>query len=595
MEVSSFVNSEILERFTDVFFAIDRDSCITYINKTGAQLFSKDQDELMGKHIFQQFPEALGEMCVWKYKEALDRQVPVEFDHYYGKPLNNWYHTQIYPSESGLSIFLKDITPKLVQKRINDEYYKSLFEQNPNGVFSLDLAGTITSVNPSLEKITGFPLEQFIEKKYDEVDIVQSSDIGMLQEYFIMAKNSSSQTFEIILKHKDGYSIDCVLTFFPINVMNRIVGIFGLLQDTTEIKQMEMHLRKSQQRYKSLKYHHPDGICSFDINGHLIGANPAFEKLSGYTYTELKQMDLDNILNKNDYKKLNQKILGIFKQDWDVNSLELALHTKSENIIYTVTTLIPFYIEDKLEGFYLIFKDITKNKQTEELLIRSEKLSAMGQLAASIVHEIRNPLTSLMGFLQLMKANPSVNQEYYHIMYDEMMRINSITNELLFLAKPQTTNIREEDIEGCLTDVTTLMNSQANLNNIEIRLQIDENLPKIQGDASQLKQVFINILKNGIESMEDKKSGIIHVSAYQSDVNRIHVSFKDQGKGLSEEQIKHIGEPFYTTKKQGTGLGMLMTKNIIKNHNGELKIDSEVGIGTTIHVSLPVSNPSFAS
>uniref|UniRef100_UPI00389B1E85 PAS domain-containing sensor histidine kinase n=1 Tax=Perspicuibacillus lycopersici TaxID=1325689 RepID=UPI00389B1E85 len=474
---------------------------------------------------------------------------------------------------------------------MNDEYYKSLFDQNPDGVFSLDFDGYITSINQSMERISGYDREYFSGKKYFEVEFIQQTDIELLKSFFNKARSGETQTFELSIIDKNSIVRHCVVTYFPIKVIGEIVGIFGILKDITSLKEMEKNLHRSEQKYRSLKLHNTDGICSFDIYGNLVGINPAVEKITGYSTEEFFQLNIMKLFNPKNEQNFTASIQQVLSGHGAVDSFEGTLITKGGKKIHTSMTIIPIFIDEKIDGFYIIVKDITKNKHTEELLIRSEKLSAVGQLAASIVHEIRNPLTSLMGFLQLMKSNTGMNDQYYQIMLDELTRINSITNELLVLSKPQVKQMKQENITSSLSDIVQLMNSQAVLHNVEIQLTTENDLPDIPCDIKQLKQVFINIIKNGIEAMEDK-GGVITVTAKRKNFKEVCISFQDQGIGIPKEQLEHIGEPFYTTKKKGTGLGMSMIYTIVENHRGTLDIQSEVGQGTIVTVCLPIDSES---
>jgi two-component system sporulation sensor kinase A len=229
-------------------------------------------------------------------------------------------------------------------------------------------------------------------------------------------------------------------------------------------------------------------------------------------------------------------------------------------------------------------RDITERKRTEEFLRKSDKLNIVGQLAAGLAHEIRNPLTSLRGFLQLMQS--VCKKEHYDIMISELDRINSIVSEFLIIAKPQATTFQKNDIKCMFQNVITLLESQAALHNIQIRLDMEENLPLIPCSEIQMKQVFVNILKNAIEAMPD--GGKIYIAAHMQKKDHILIRFVDQGSGIPESMIHRLGEPFFTTKEKGTGLGLMMCYKIIEDHQGSIAIKSSTIEGTTIDVLLPV-------
>ncbi|WP_261177956.1 ATP-binding protein [Anaerobacillus sp. CMMVII] len=214
----------------------------------------------------------------------------------------------------------------------------------------------------------------------------------------------------------------------------------------------------------------------------------------------------------------------------------------------------------------------------------SEKLSLVGQLSASIAHEIRNPLTTLKGFLQLIKSQGEFTPTYIDLMLSEMDRIESITSELLLLAKPQAIEFQEENMKDIIFDVVTLLQSQALMKNVEI-IFLYEEVGSIYCVSSQMKQVFINIIKNAIEAMSE--AGVIYVRLTNLDKYYILIEVIDEGCGIPEELASNIGLPFYSTKEKGTGLGMLTTYKLVNDHGGTITFDSKVGEGTTFKIQLP--------
>lgn len=216
-------------------------------------------------------------------------------------------------------------------------------------------------------------------------------------------------------------------------------------------------------------------------------------------------------------------------------------------------------------------------------MIRSEKMSVAGQLAAGIAHEIRNPLTSLKGFLQLLQAGVSREDAYHNIMVDEIEKMENITSELLFISKPMTDHKEMVKLPEMVEDVVTLLQPEAKLKNIEIKMkQISSQ--NVNCDRSQIKQVFINILKNAIEAMD--APGCIKISS-QLQKQGMAIDISDEGPGIPEEIIHKLGEPFFTTKQNGTGLGLMITRQILERHEGKLEILQNEETGSTFKVILP--------
>lgn len=228
---------------------------------------------------------------------------------------------------------------------------------------------------------------------------------------------------------------------------------------------------------------------------------------------------------------------------------------------------------------------VKQRKKTEEMVRKSEMLSMIGQLAAGVAHEIRNPLTSIKGFLQLMQTNATKHEEYFNIMLTELSRIEFIISEFLVLAKPQLVKKERRNLIHLLQNIIVLVETHAILNNVQVFLHFEPELPLIMCEESQLKQAFVNIMKNAIEAMPD--GGELLITATRDGADRVLVQFIDDGVGVPEEIMPKLGEPFYTTKEKGTGLGLMVSYKIIENHRGSIQVRSTPQKGTTVEIQLP--------
>ncbi|MBM7571590.1 two-component sensor histidine kinase [Aquibacillus albus] len=230
-----------------------------------------------------------------------------------------------------------------------------------------------------------------------------------------------------------------------------------------------------------------------------------------------------------------------------------------------------------------IVEQINLEKKEANIRLRSEQLTFAGQFAAGICHEIRNPLTTIKGFFQLMKEE-STNDKFNQVIEQELERIQQITSELLLLAKPNSEQRDKHNLIDIIQDVKILLDSQAVMKSIQIKTIFEYDSLIIDCDDTKVKQVIINIVKNAIEVMEN---GDITIRLTKKN-NFAVMSIKDQGPGIAKEVMNKIGQPFFTTKKDGTGLGLIISFNIIKSHGGNISIQSEEGIGTTFNIVLPL-------
>ncbi len=234
-----------------------------------------------------------------------------------------------------------------------------------------------------------------------------------------------------------------------------------------------------------------------------------------------------------------------------------------------------------------VLRDLTARKHEEEFIVQTEKLSVIGQLAAGVAHEIRNPLTTLKGFTKLLQREVGDKYPYLPVMEAELDRINFIVNEFMSLSKPHLTRFQLSHVGDIARSVVQFMEAQANLSNVSFHIRCEEQLPPIECDENQLKQVFINIIKNAMDAMPGGGNVEISVSA-DSGSGRLCVSIADDGPGIDEQVVARLGEPFFTTKATGTGLGLMICKRIIAGHGGTLSIGSTLGTGTTVTIMLPL-------
>ncbi|GIN61213.1 two-component sensor histidine kinase [Robertmurraya siralis] len=235
----------------------------------------------------------------------------------------------------------------------------------------------------------------------------------------------------------------------------------------------------------------------------------------------------------------------------------------------------------------LLIETFKQHIKLHQELQRSEKLNIISQLAASVAHEVRNPMTTINGFLQLMKKDDNINEQqlaYINISLSELNRAQDIINDYLSLAKPNDKTIRIVNISEELLKTIELMTSYTNIQNIEVQSIIEPSL-YIKGNADEIKQVFINIIKNGIEAMNN--SGLLKIVAFTDD-DYIIIKISDNGEGMSKEQLSRVGTPFYSTKDKGTGIGLTISFQIVEQLKGKITVESEVGFGTTFILSIPI-------
>lgn len=468
---------------------------------------------------------------------------------------------------------------------LNKQHYKSLFDNHPDAVFSLDMRGCFLTLNESCELITGYSArELFLTMLTNQIhpeDYVQTFD------HFLQATNGEAQQFYTRVLHKNGSMIEFRMYFLPIQVDGITMGVYGIAKDITQEKRLIENLRISQEMYKLIEENSFDLIMRCTLDGVMLYISPSCNKMLGYEQHELRGKRYDRYIHPNELSLLEAQLNRQFENQHDSTLYSYRVLHKNGHYVWmeTMATLVRDHPEGAGTGLLCVSRDISERKQTEELMLRSEKLLMAGQLAAGIAHEIRNPLTSIKGFLQLLSSQMKDKQGYVDIMNSELNRIEEITSELLLLAKPHEQAFRQHEMNSLLKMVISIMEPQAILNNVQIEGSFGEESLYICCDENQLKQVFVNFIKNAIEAMPQGGELNVHVAKRH---NEAIVSIIDQGCGIPAEKLAHIWQPFYTTKEKGTGLGLMVSYSIIENHRGSIHVTSEPDVGTTFSIRIPL-------
>lgn len=244
--------------------------------------------------------------------------------------------------------------------------------------------------------------------------------------------------------------------------------------------------------------------------------------------------------------------------------------------------------DDEIIGALVIFTDLTEQKEMQRHIAQAERLATLGELMAGVAHEVRNPLTAISGFIQYLKQGESDPQriEYIDIIIHEVRSINKVIQQLLDFARPQSRLFQEVSINQIIKETLVLVQTNGVNSRIDFSISLDETLPALEVDASGLKQVFLNLLINAVQSIPAK--GEISIETTRLTMEKIQITIKDTGGGMSDDVQKKIFMPFFTTKSQGTGLGLSIVQRIINDHSGDVIIESKIHQGTKVMIILPL-------
>jgi signal transduction histidine kinase len=336
-----------------------------------------------------------------------------------------------------------------------------------------------------------------------------------------------------------------------------------------------------------------EGIIVTDSKGRITYLNDAACELFG--------LEADDSLGK----RLDERVRGL---DWESLSRSEVAVSRDMEIFYPANRFINFYIvpllierqsaEDKIDiaaepvGHAIILRDITETRRSEQQTLESERLNALTLLAAGVAHEIGNPLNSLNIHLQLIEretrrldgAKRAELQESVEVARGEVNRLDSIISQFLRAIRPTRPQLRPENVNSIVEEAVRFLAPEIKDRDIVVEQELRSDLPLLQLDRNQMKQAFYNVIKNSFEAM--KSRGILRIRTDMDD-SHVLVRFTDSGGGISAENVGRVFEPYFTTKSSGTGLGLLIVRRIVREHGGELSIESSQGKGLTLTIRLP--------
>jgi PAS domain S-box-containing protein len=353
------------------------------------------------------------------------------------------------------------------------------------------------------------------------------------------------------------------------------------------LSDMYRMVEASESKYRLIAENTSDLIMVMDKEHTLTYFSPSHEIVLGYQCCELEDVKLCRFIHPDDVALFKNMIDRMFLSK-ESKSIEFRLNHKHGRWIEFESKCVPVSGDNgEVEHIVIISRDISERKKAEEILLQSEKLSIVGELAAGVAHEIRNPLTTIKGFIQLNKWENGAD-EINDLLLSELARIETITSEMLTLGKPQAVALHRTNLRELVENTLELLSPQANMQNIQFNLCVEDSSFFITGEKNQLKQVLLNILKNAIEAMPD--GGNIHINLRKGENGECVLSVQDEGCGIPEELLPRLGEPFYSLKEKGTGLGLMICNKIIKQHNGSITYQSKAQQGTLVEITLPLAD-----
>ena len=501
---------------------------------------------------------------------------------------------------------------------------EGISEGSPIPTFVIDRDHRIILWNRALTEMSGFPGEAMIgtdnqwmpfypEKRPVIADLIMDGDLGGLERFYGKKKVQKSSVIEGAYEATDFYENlggkRRHLYFLAAPILDEkgeVIAAIETLQDVTREREMELSLKEYAETMKNeleeniclrknmeelFNFHQsvldasPDLILVLDSDGTLRYMSRDIDPEGGLTAGNLKGRHFSEFVAPQRREFLEERWAEIRRGVFTPFEIEGAEKDGSKrNLLLTARPI------KGTDRFLVLQRDITEFKELENRYYESQKLAAVGQLSAGIAHEVRNPLSSIKMSLQILekRMNPEGNDlKRFHIARKEVEHLEKLVSDILVFARPTEPDAHPADLNMCVESSLAMAERGVEEKSIRVQTRFDDRIPPVSFDAAMLQQAFLNIYLNAVDAMAEGGTLAIRTRLEETKGEAV-VEIEDNGNGIDEESLAHVFNPFFTTKKYGTGLGLSQVKKIIDQHRGSIEILSRRGEGTCVIIALPL-------
>ena len=606
MDKSIKMSTAILEAFEDGIYVMNRGLVVEYMNSAMIEQFGDG----IGKKCHQVINRT-DEKCPWCVSDEVFKGQKISREVHVPLVDKTYFTTEIpFENEDGtvlkLSIY-RNITERKKREeklRASEANFTNLFEHVACGVFISSKEGKFLNANHALLDMLGY------DNKEEFLNIDIANDLYVKPEERqkfkkMIERDGRVIDWEVEFRRKDGSTVPVLLTgHVRYDSQGKVIGYEGLNIDITQRKLMERQLKEAHDFINKIIQSSPNAITATDMKGNILIWNRAAEETIGYKASDvIGRMNIQKIYPDEMARKVMQMLrspehggvgrLNVYpmvymRQDGEViegNLSAAIIYDAGGKEIATVGSFVD--LKERLEMERAL-------RQTQEQLLQSEKLAAMGRLTSQIAHELNNPLYGIMNTLELLKTEispQSKRRKVLEMALSETVRLSELLRKMLSFSKPDEEEKQAVDVNTVLDEILLLHEKQLQENDIKIKTDFALTLPKITASKNQLRQVFLNLVANARDAMP--KGGTLSVKT-SADPENIAIELTDTGVGIKEEYLKKIFDSFFTTKDsiKGVGLGLSVCYGFIKDHGGDILVQSKLGEGTTFTITFPILQES---
>jgi PAS domain S-box-containing protein len=593
----------VIENLPDEIFVHGLDGKFIVVNKASCEKTGYTKEELLGMEVGDIDHESVSRddrSNIWlklQKKGGFDR---IETTHYRKDgskyPAEICFGIVTFKGSPMILGIAHDITErkKAIEKlKESEERFQTIIENLPHAVSLHDLDGNFVLVNEALCEQTGYTRDEYMKMKVEDVDRLSQTRDDRKKIWLKLSKGGHTH-FESELSRKD-------VSRYPVEIYINAITLEGnpmilaIAQDISDRKKALESLQKSEEKYRNLYDSMIEAFSRSDMEGNIIEFNKHYLDMLGYNEDEIKKLKYTDLTPKK-WKEIEAEIVKeqVIKRGYsDVYEKE---YIKKDGTVFPVELRV-FLLKDDAgipNGMWTIVRDITERKKSEEELRKIERLESLGILAGGIAHDFNNLLTGILGNLSLVQMTEG--EDFHNILEEAKqasIQAKNLTQQLLTFSKGGEPIKGKVSIEDIIRD-----SAEFSLHGSNVRCEFDfaEDLWKVEVDKGQMSQVIDNLVINSNQAMPE--GGKIHIQAentilqkenllYLPEGKYVKITLQDEGIGVPEEYLSKIFDPYFSTKQEGSGLGLATVYSIIQRHEGYITVQSKVGEGTTFFIYLP--------
>jgi two-component system NtrC family sensor kinase len=585
---------ELIDSMDDAAIAVALDGTLRTVNRRVSELIGLPYQQIVG-HKIEEFLSAPARaerdvsMATFLEKRHWTGVIEVRFKN---QPRPRYFECVINgivrgEQVTGASVLARDIT----DEREKEQRFTELFETLQEGVYFCAPDGKMLDVNPALVRMLGY-----LSK--DELMAVPPQELTVSDSKGPVLGHGGGtsdelRTREVVLRRKDGSLATCLDSSRAVwNSDGQIVRYQGTLVDVTETRSMEARLRQQEEFRRQLLESFPDLILVLDLNQHYTFVNERVREILGYTPEQYLGKRID------EPEDTPQEFVALYNAvasgKQNLTSAEFGVkHRDGSRRTMRGTAAVLSDAAGKQVGVIISARDITLERKLEQQIVQSERLAAMGQMIGGFAHELNNPLTGILGMTELLQDTTTEEsaRKQLTMLQQQARRAAEIVQNLMYFARPPAPGRSAVNLNELIERTVHLQAYPLRKANITVDFLPEPNLPTVMADPNQLMQVFLNLILNAEQAIrESREKGTLRIRVGKQG-NSVCVTFQDDGPGISPENLPHIFDPFYTTKRpgRGTGLGLSICKTVLREHQGAIEAAQGPGGGAVFTITLPIA------